>query len=288
MKVSVVTPSFNQGRFIARTLESVARQTGASIEHLVLDAGSSDDTVEILRRSRPPVRWVSEKDAGQADAVNKGIAASQGEILGWLNSDDVYYPDTIERVVAAFAAHPEADVVYGMADHIDVEDRAFEIYPTAPWSFERLTQACFICQPAAFFRRRVVGRHGALDASLRYCMDYEYWLRLGKAGVRFAYLEEKLAGSRLYPETKTLDARLEVHAEINDMLARTLGRVPDRWLVNYAYARVREHAGAERDAAASKARVLVAALAAMWRWNRRLPGPAFWKRALSGVARSAP
>jgi glycosyltransferase involved in cell wall biosynthesis len=238
MKVSIVTPSYNQGQFIERTLQSVASQTRAEIEHVVFDGGSTDNTVEILKRFSPPVRWVSEKDKGQTDAVNKGIRATEGEIIGWLNSDDIYYPGAISRVVAFFEANSDVDVVYGMADHIDLEGRAFEPYPNEPWDFERLKETCFICQPALFFRRRVVQAHGLLDESLNYCMDYEYWLRLGKAGVRFAYLEEKLAGSRLYAENKTLGARVKVHREINDMLKKQFSRVPERWLFNYAHVRM--------------------------------------------------
>ena len=135
MKVSVVTPSFNQGQFIQRTLESVATQTGAEIEHVVFDGGSTDDTVDVLKRFGNGVKWISEKDKGQTDAVNKGIRATDGEIIGWLNSDDVYYPGAIARVVAFFETHPDVDVVYGMADHIDLSDYAFEAYPTEPWNF---------------------------------------------------------------------------------------------------------------------------------------------------------
>ena len=191
MKVSVVTPSFNQGQFIERTLQSVRSQTGAQISHLVVDGGSTDNTIDIIRNFGDEVKWVSEQDKGQADAVNKGILGTDGEIIGWLNSDDIYYPGAISKVVTFFDAHPEIDVIYGMADHIDRDDKAFEAYPSEPWNFERLKDACFICQPATFFRRRVVEQHGLLDDNLHYCMDYEFWLRLGKAGVRFGYLEEQ-------------------------------------------------------------------------------------------------
>lgn len=270
MKVSVVTPSFNQGQFIERTLQSVASQTGAEIEHVVFDGGSSDNTVAVLEHFRPPVRWVSEKDNGQTDAVNKGIRATDGEIIGWLNSDDIYYPGAIARVVGFFAANPEVDVVYGMADHIDLEDHAFEAYPTEPWDFERLKETCFICQPALFFRRRVVEQHGALDESLHYCMDYAYWLRLGKVGVHFAYLEEKLAGSRLYAETKTLGARVKVHREINDMFKRLFGRVPDRWLFNYAHAVVENRTDRNTSPRWFVCELLLSSLWATFHWNRQI------------------
>jgi glycosyltransferase involved in cell wall biosynthesis len=243
MKVSIVTPSYQQGQFIERTLQSVASQAvpAFEIEHVVFDGGSTDSTVDILKNFSPAVRWVSKTDKGQTDAVNQGIRATDGEIIGWLNSDDIYYPGAIARVVDYFKAHPEVDVVYGMADHIDLEDFAFEAYPTEPWDFERLQFTCFICQPALFFRRRVVEQHGLLDEALNYCMDYGYWLRLGKAGMRFGYLEEKLAGSRLYADNKTLGSRVKVHKEINDMFKNMFGKVPDRWLFNYAHALLQDH-----------------------------------------------
>jgi glycosyltransferase involved in cell wall biosynthesis len=273
MKVSVVTPSFNQGQFIQRTLESVGTQTGAEIEHVVFDGGSTDDTVDVLRRFGRGVKWVSEKDKGQTDAVNKGIRATDGEIIGWLNSDDVYYPGAIAHVIAFFETHPDVDVVYGMADHIDLSDYAFEAYPTEPWNFPRLMDTCFICQPATFFRRRVVEQHGVLDEKLSFCMDYEYWLRLAKAGVHFAYMEEKLAGSRLYAENKTLGSRVKVHAEINDMLKTLFGKVPDRWLWNYAHVVVEKKLDRSRSPRWFELYMRIVAIKAALHWNGRIaPG----------------
>ncbi|MCD2450816.1 glycosyltransferase [Methylicorpusculum oleiharenae] len=272
MKVSIVTPSYQQGQFLERTLQSVASQAaqGFEIEHVVFDGGSTDNTVEILKRFRPAVHWESKNDNGQTDAVNQGIHATDGDVIGWLNSDDIYYPDAIKRVVAFFETHPEVDVVYGMADHIDLEDHAFESYPTEPWDFERLKETCFICQPALFFRRRVIERYGLLDESLNYCMDYEYWLRLGKAGARFAYLEEKLAGSRLYAENKTLGSRVKVHKEINDMIYKLFGRVPDRWLFNYAHVVVEQYSTRVGSGSFFAFKIGVNSLLAALRWNRSI------------------
>lgn len=272
MKVSVVTPSYNQGRFLARTLLSVVTQTGVEIEHVVFDGGSTDESPDILARFEPRVRWVSRKDGGQTDAVNQGIEATDGDIIGWLNSDDIYYPGAIAHVLEYFERHPDIDVVYGMADHIDIDDRAFEPYPTEPWDFERLQETCFICQPALFFRRRVVAHHGLLDESLHYCMDYEYWLRLGKAGVKFGYLEKKLAGSRLYADNKTLGARVKVHKEINDMFKKLFGKVPDRWLMNYAHAVVESKIDRDRSPRWFMLRLLVSIVGSTWRWNGEVSG----------------
>ncbi len=234
LKVSIVTPSFNQAPFITRTIESVLSQDWKLVDYIVCDGDSTDGTQVILAKYGDRIAWISEKDDGQADAVNKGIRATDGDIIGWLNSDDIYYSEAVRTVVEYFSKHPEVDVVYGMADHIDVNDRAYEFYSTEPWNFARLQEICFLCQPAVFLRRSVVERHGLLDKSLRFCMDYEYWLRLGAAGVRFGYLEQKLAGSRMYPENKTLGARLEVHAEINNMFRKRFNQVPDRWIFSYA------------------------------------------------------
>jgi len=270
-EVSVVTPSYNQGRFIERTIRSVLDQEGPPVEYVVIDGGSSDETVSILKRFDSDLSWVSETDDGQAHAVNKGLDRIGGDIIGWLNSDDVYYPGAIRAVRGFFTRHPEIDVVYGDGHHIDENGRIIDAYYTEPWNPHRLRDICFLCQPAVFFRRRVVERCGPLDVGLQYCMDYEYWLRLSAEGMRFGHLRRYLAGSRLYADNKTLGQRVKVHAEINHMLRSKLQRVPDRWLSNYAHVCL-EETGLTRDQ-----NPLRFALAAAWlswlaslRWNRKL------------------
>src|SRR5260221_5182854 len=197
LSVSVVTPSYNQGRFLERTIHSVLSQEGCGpIQYLVMDGGSRDESVELLRRHGDAVEWVSEKDRGQADAVNKGLARATGAIIGWLNSDDIYYPGAIRTAREYFEAHPAADLVYGEANHIDEQDAVIEPYPTEDWDFERLKERCFLCQPAVFFRRREVERFGPLDAARQYSLDYEYWLRLGAGRARLARVLALRAGSR--------------------------------------------------------------------------------------------
>jgi len=270
IRISVVTPSFNQGVFLGRTLASVASQSHPAHEHLVFDGGSSDETLQVLKTAGSSVRWISEPDGGQAAAVNLGLQAASGEVIGWLNSDDVYYPGAFETVAAAFAADPDLDVVYGAADHIDLDDKPFETYPTTFWDPDLLRHTCFICQPALFFRRRVVERIGLLDAELRYCMDYNYWLRLADAGCRFTYLNQKLAGSRLYAENKTLSDRPAVHREIAEMFRAYQGSVPLHWVFAYAHHSTVARIDRSQNPLHFKLHLYFQTMRSQWRWNRRV------------------
>jgi glycosyltransferase involved in cell wall biosynthesis len=266
----IVTPSFNQAQFIERTVRSVIDQPVDGMEYVVCDGGSSDGTTEVLRRYDGRIRWVSERDGGQADAVNKGIALTTAPIIGWLNSDDIYYPGALAYVVDYFNRHRDVDVLYGDADHIDEDDHVLEPYYTEDWDFQRLKDVCFICQPSVFFRRRVVDRFGGLDASLRYCMDYEYWLRVG-AKTPFVRVPRTLAGSRLYASNKTLGSRVAVHAEINDMLKRTVGDVPTRWLYNYAFAAYDANGWSRRELHRHAWTLSSRLFEAYLRWRRTVP-----------------
>jgi glycosyltransferase involved in cell wall biosynthesis len=233
--VSIVTPSYNQGRYIEETIQSVLSQDYSNLEYLVLDGGSSDDTLEILQRYEGRLQWISERDRGQADAINKGFRLAKGEILGWLNSDDVYLPGTIQKIVQYFQTHRDIGMLYGEGYHVDAMGKVIERYYTEPFNFQRLGEICFICQPTAFLRADVFEAIGPLEIDLRYCMDYDYWMRVAKR-FRIGYLDEYLAHSRLHVETKTLSQRVEFHEEILQTVKKHYGRVPVRWL--YAYAHV--------------------------------------------------
>lgn len=232
LRFSVITPSFCQGSFIERTIESVLSQNIEDMEYIICDGGSDDETIEILKKYGEKVRWLSEKDQGQADAVNKGILMTTGDIIAWINSDDIYYPTTFQVVKDIFAQYPEIELIYGDADHIDEYDHMIEPYPTKPWNYQNLLETCYICQPAVFFKRSLIEKFGLLDISLNYCMDYELWLRYGKH-ISFHYLPKKLAASRLYPTNKTLSQRVYVYKEIIQMLYHKFGFVSHKWVLGY-------------------------------------------------------
>jgi GT2 family glycosyltransferase len=237
--VSIVTPSYNQGHYIEETIQSVLNQDYPNLEYIVVDGGSSDNTTEILKKYERRLTWISEKDRGQADAINKGFQMAKGEILAWLNSDDTYLPGAVDASVRYLEAHPEVGMLYGEGYHIDEEGGLIERYYTEPFNYRRLSEVCFICQPTVFLRAEVVKTVGPLDVTLDYCLDYEYWMRIAKR-FRIGYLEKYLANSRLYLDTKTLSNRVEVHRENLQVVKRHYGQVPIRWINAYAHVYLNE------------------------------------------------
>lgn len=231
--VSIVTPSYNQGEFIKETIESVLGQSYSNIEYIVLDGASTDNTVDILKTFDDKLTWVSEKDEGQADAVNKGIRRARGEIIGWLNSDDTYFPETIEKIVEYFYDHPCTDMVYGEAYYIDKDGNITERYHTEKFNRKRLAEQCIICQPTAFFTREIVEKVGLLEKEYQLSMDYELWMRISGQG-KIAYIPEYLATSRMYEENKTLSRRDEVYKETCAAVKKHFGYVPVTWIDGYA------------------------------------------------------
>ncbi|MGE5344850.1 MAG: glycosyltransferase family 2 protein, partial [Acidithiobacillales bacterium] len=173
--ISLVTPSLNQGRFIRQTIESVLSQDYPGLDYFVQDGGSTDGTLDVLAEYAGRVPFISEPDRGQADAINRALRRAHGEVLGYLNSDDLLRAGALRAVGEAFTAHPDVVFVWGRAAYIDAEGRSVSPYLVRADALSRLADACFIAQPAAFFRRRVWEEAGELDETLHHTMDYDYW-----------------------------------------------------------------------------------------------------------------
>jgi len=200
--VSIITPSYNQGQFIDETILSVERQDYPNIEHIIVDAGSTDGSVEIIKvhaQLHPDrIRWMSEPDEGHADGINKGFRMATGQIVAWLNSDDTYlFRSTLREVVDTFNRMPEADVIYGDAVLISQDNRLLRVLCSPAFNYGWLLRGCRITQPAAFWRRRVMEEE-QLDSSLAIAIDYEYWLRLG-GKYRFVHVPRLWATDRNQP-----------------------------------------------------------------------------------------
>ena len=202
--VSVLTPSFNQGVFIGDTLHSVACQTYHRIEHVVMDGGSTDGTLQLLERADDHVLWRSEPDRGQAHAVNKAFSRSRGDIIGWLNSDDAYFDcSVIQRVVDYLRLHPQVDVVYGHAARTAADGRVIWIIGVPRFTYARFKKVNYLVQPAVFIRRTAVSAH-FLNEDFEFAMDWELWMRLAREGHRFARVNGVLAIDRSHPGRKNL------------------------------------------------------------------------------------
>lgn len=208
-RITVVTPSFNQGPFIKETIESVLGQGYPDLEYLVMDGGSTDGTIEILKGYGSRLKWVSEKDRGQSDAINKGIRRSTGEIVAYLNSDDLYEKGALEKAARYFTSRPESLWMTGRCRIIDINGAevrqaitAYKNFLLGRYSYKMLLVTNFISQPATFMGRRAFDEFGLFDETQHRVMDYDYWLRLGKRqppGV----LEDYLASFRVHPGSKT-------------------------------------------------------------------------------------
>ena len=216
--VSVITPSYNQGVFLEATIRSVLEQSYPHIETIVIDGGSTDDSVDIIARNADRLAyWVSEPDRGQAHAINKGLHRANGSILGWLNSDDVMLPSTVGRIVDTFQNEADVDVVYGRLQRIDKAGNSVPtpILPKDQVTFDKrhAIGECIVNQPGSFWRRRIMDEAGMLNEELHYALDYEYWVRLLLAGARFKRLEENVADFRLSADSKTVGQTASVARE---------------------------------------------------------------------------
>lgn len=200
--VSIITPSFNQARFLEATLRSVLEQDYPRIEYLVVDGASTDGSVDIIRRYEDHLTWwVSEKDSGQSDAINKGLRRARGEIIGWLNSDDVYQPGGIAAAVAVFQSHPEAAVVYSNALAIDANGQSFNIMEARQFSLVDLMAFKIICQPAAFMRRSILEQANYLNPAYHLLMDHLLWINMARLAP-LVYVPQAWAAARYHDQAK--------------------------------------------------------------------------------------
>ncbi len=228
--VSIITPCLNAEQFIEETIRSVINQNYRPLEYLIVDGGSTDRTLDIVRSFEDRLRFVSEPDQGVADAINKGIRLARGDIVAWLNADDVYLPNAIMTGVQTLSTQPAAAAVYGEAFWIDAVGNVLGRYPTSPdCDSAALGRECCICQPTCFMWRAAVTGVGLLDPSLQASFDYDLWIRFSKR-FPFAYVPIALAHSRMHQKNKTLGQRQMVFEESIRLLKRHYQYVPVQWI----------------------------------------------------------
>jgi len=208
-KISVVTPSFNQAEFIGKTIESVLSQNYPNLEYIIMDGGSTDKTIKILKRYGNKIIWQSKKDKGQAEAINKGLKKATGEILTYLNSDDTYEPGALKKVASFFAKNPQTLWVFGKCRIINEDDKElrkkvtlYKNFWLRNYSYKTLLILNYISQPAVFWQRKAYQQVGEFNEKEFWELDYDYWLRLG-AVYQPGFIDDYLANFRVHKKSKT-------------------------------------------------------------------------------------
>jgi glycosyltransferase involved in cell wall biosynthesis len=229
--IFVVMPSFNQARFIRQAIDSVLHQDYRPPRLLVMDGGSTDGTVDVLRSYGDRLEFVSQKDRGQSDALNRGLARADGDVVCWLNSDDAFLPGALRTVAETFERNPDAEFVYGKGWNVDANGRLLGDSGVLPFNLWKLIHhRNFIHQPSCFFRKTLLDRVGPIDEGLHYVMDWELWIRFG--AYRGAFVDAYLSCNRAYAENKTESGALRRWGEIRRMVGRYTDRrlPPALWL----------------------------------------------------------
>ena len=230
--VSIVTPCLNAARYLEATIQSILNQDYPNIEYIVMDGGSTDATLNILKRYGDRLQWFSAKDGGTADAVNKGFDRSHGSIFTYLNADDILLPGAVRAAVEALALSPEVAGVYGEAWWTGEDGSRIAPYPVKDFDPRQLEFECFICQPASFVRREVFLDLSRLDPALLLTFDYEFWMRLSRVH-KLQRIGETLADSRMHSANKSLGRKQEVFRETFQILRRHYGYIPFRWVYSF-------------------------------------------------------
>ena len=237
MKISIITPSYNQEIFIGETILSVLNQDGNyDLEHIIIDGKSTDGTDSILKKYKDKIRIICEKDNGQAEAINKGFSLASGEIIGWLNSDDIYHKDTIRRVIGFFEEHPDKQWAYGKCNIVDAHGMEIRRLITRyknrrqkKFRLRRLFHENFISQPAVFFRKKFLYETGFLDTDLQYTMDYDLWIRMALKSTP-GYIPFYLASFRRHETSKSETSYVRQFKEQLSVTKRYSKRKTDYWI----------------------------------------------------------
>lgn len=207
-KISIITPSYNQGNFIEVAIQSVIEQNYPNFEHIILDNCSTDKTLEILQKYDNHLIWKSEPDKGQSDALNKGFSMATGDIVGWLNADDKYLPGCFHKIANCFAEYPESDIAYG--DYRWVNEKGDVFQSRREIDFDQFIlkylHVLYIPSTSTFFKRRIFDEGNFLDDSFQYAMDYEFFLRLALKRYKFIHVHSYLADFRWHTENKSVVA----------------------------------------------------------------------------------
>ncbi len=264
--ISIVTPSFNQGHFIEETIQSILKQEGDFyLDYIIMDGGSTDNSVEIIKKyenllenhcsiqkhkglnffvkprkdfiynncSGINYRWFSKADNGQSDAINNGLKISKGNIVAFLNSDDVYLDNTFNTIINLFQKN-NCDVVYGNGFYNNENGVITSLYNTKDINTNDIHNECFICQPTVFMKKEVIDTAGYFNELIRNSFDYEYWVRLWHADMKFLYTNTFLACSRMYAENKTSLNRKEIYYEILSIMLFYTKKYNTSWMFNFS------------------------------------------------------
>ncbi|MGB9763596.1 MAG: glycosyltransferase family 2 protein [Minisyncoccia bacterium] len=216
-KISIVTPSYNQAEFLERTILSVLNQNYPNLEYIIIDGGSTDGSVEIIKKYEKYLSyWVSEKDRGQAHALNKGFEKATGDLVGWQNSDDIYLPGAFRKVAEVYRNNPNYDVYFGNIYFIDEEDNIIRDLRFVKFSpFSLIYEGTVLANQAVFLNKKIFKKYGYLDENYKFAMDYEFWVRIRYA--KFYFIREFLGSFRLHKEAKTSkikDIGMEEHNKV--------------------------------------------------------------------------
>ncbi|MBE3128167.1 MAG: glycosyltransferase, partial [Actinobacteria bacterium] len=214
LKFSIITPSYNQGEYIEDTIRSVLDQNYSNFEHIIFDNKSIDNTLDILNKYNHLI-WKSEKDKGQTNAINKGLKKASGDILCYLNSDDALAPGALNFVAGYFENNNGVDLIYGNCILIDIKGKIIKIRKPEEFNLNRLLYLgySYIQQPSTFFRKSVIDDIGYFDESLKYVMDYDYWIRAARGGKVLKYVDRNLSLMRIHKKAKTFASNKEMFLE---------------------------------------------------------------------------